>query len=969
MGTQQSCDFRVFAITAVAAAALVACGGGGGGSNDDGPVAITGVVADGPLSKAVACYDTNDNLACDAGEPTSAPTDADGNYRLEVPRDAAGRHAVIVNVPADAVDKDTGAAVGTAFVLKAPATGGSGAQTVFVSPLTTLVVTVAQQQALSAADATAQVQQQLGLTASPLANFVSGNDASAAALAATLRRVTTDVTELAASAGANAAATQALVDALTTANLPGLAARVREAVAGGASPTAAAEAVSTALQSEANLTPQTAAAQAQVQALLAAPLVAQTGGAFVSVPNFSYTDANNYSWRAFVGDSSQTDAQGRYVADEVRITIAGGAAQPFNRNRAYWTGSAWQVCERERGIVTSVNQTATAPASSVYCDASRSQSRVVSQDISGRRMADVITEMRAFPLPDSGGLPTAWGPDPALLGDAVFPDGSALSTRATTLEIGSTDSYGLLDKVLGRSTDGVRRHLASFDDEANDPASLAGNFVNAGAVVSGANAAFLDQYTVPQPADATLRNVSRWMIAFEPSNSNRVRFYQCDVVDATGSETNCAARGDGTVGEPETRGDARVVRITAGYPAALIEATKRQRFFIERDGAVLRGSTDLQRTTHSQRLNTTAWTALRQALGIPAQPAVQPPAGPGPFVTLRSFTFTDAANYSWRETYGDSSQLNAQGYFNVGERRETRTAGVLQPFVRNRLYWTGTEWFECPSSGDDIIIANSVAPFDSLFCRSYTDEPATVTTITLDGRLMGEVARDIRRYGSKDGTFDYRNWGPDPAVHTQLASAVFPAGSTMSVRGNLRKTTPETIAIGPNDRVRVAPADTSIPFDQWPFAASLEDMIAKYPGDYFGATPSGSRTLSIHSYTLAAPPAPEYTTQVRLRVSFDANGQKVRFWRAYVSATTGNSTAFTALGDSTYTIETVGGKRLLRFASLPAGFEADFLFARRFAEHAGGVYYAFKDSVTPQVQYSLRLNVTARNALFASLGI
>ena len=38
--------------------------------------------------------------------------------------------------------------------------------------------------------------------------------------------------------------------------------------------------------------------------------------------------------------------------------------------------------------------------------------------------------------------------------------------------------------------------------------------------------------------------------------------------------------------------------------------------------------------------------------------------------------------------------------------------------------------------------------------------------------------------------FDYRGWGPDPLVHTELANAFFPAGSTMEYRGNIRRETP-----------------------------------------------------------------------------------------------------------------------------------------------------------------------------------
>lgn len=954
---------------ALAAAALVAgCfGGGGDDDNDDGPVTVSGVVADGPLSKALACYDLNDNLRCDAGEPTSAATDADGNFSIEVAADSAGQHAVVVDVPADAVDKDTGAAIGTALVMSAPASGVTGSHTVFVSPLTTLVGTVARQQGLSAADATAQVQQQLGMSASPLANFVTPGDAQAARLAASVNRLVLDITALGAQASLPAEQTQALIDATLTGHLPVLAAQA--AAAGGTAQEAAAQA-SAAVLAAANLTPANTTAQAQAQAQFAAPLQAATPGAFVSVRRFTYTDANNFAYQLFVGDSRQVDAAGRFVAHDVRKTVQAGVEQPFNRNRAYWTGSAWQVCDRQWAVTVNTDQTASAPGKGLFCGASSSQSRAVSQDIAGQKMADVIASMRAYPLPDSDGLPTDWGPAPALLGDTVFPAGSSLSSRQLSNDIGGADSYGLLDKVSARGTDGFRRHLAGFDDaDGIDANSLAGNLRDANVAVNGGNAAFLDQYTVAQPADATLLDAARWLIAFDFGVSNTVRFYKCDVVRASGAEVNCAAQGDGVLGAIESKADARLQRIASGYPAELLQATVRQRFFIEREGALLRGETALQRTTYNQRLNTTAWLALRDALGIAPHAEPVEPLTAGPFTTLRSFTFTDVDNYSWRAFSGDSSALDGQGYYLIDERREARSGGVLQAFVRNQLYWTGSEWFDCGNSGDAVSRQNSQAPFDSRFCRTYDDEGVSSSTATLDGRRMSDVVRDIRRFGSKDGSFDYRNWGPDQNVHVQLANAFFPAGSTLSHRASLRKATPYAIATSANDRVRVAPADTSQPFDTWPFATSMDEFIAKYPGDFFGASPSGSRTIGAWSYTLPTPPAPEYTTQVSIRVAFDANGRKARFYRAYRLASSGNSTAYLPLLDTTYSVETLGNGKVMRFAALPEGSEQQTPTERLFAEYDGSVWYGFKDRVTGQPGYSIRLNDTARAALFQTLGL
>jgi hypothetical protein len=44
-------------------------------------------------------------------------------------------------------------------------------------------------------------------------------------------------------------------------------------------------------------------------------------------------------------------------------------------------------------------------------------------------------------------------------------------------------------------------------------------------------------------------------------------------------------------------------------------------------------------------------------------------------------------------------------------------------------------------------------------------------------------------------------------------------------------------------------------------------------------------------------------------------------------------------------------------------------YERRFAERDGGVWLAFKDRIPATPSWSMRLNETATNALFAALGI
>lgn len=950
---------------------LAACGGRSDKSPaSPGVVTYAGIVADGPLQGATACYDLNDNAACDSGEP-SAATDADGRFRFEVPSADAGRHAVIAEVPATAVDRDTGAAVGAAFTLKTPAPTSAAAGSVFVSPLTTLVVDVAAAQGLDRTAAEAAVRSQLGMANSPLANFVSGGDAQAARLAAAVNRVIVEVSRLAGDAGASGDAARALVAQVTTGDLATLAALVQ--ASGAATPAEVAAEVAAAVIAARNLTPDTVREQAEAAAALSsAGAAAGAGGPFVSVRRFTWTDADNHQLQAFVGDSSAL-SEGRYAASEVRAHRVGGAEQPFNRNTAYWVAAqgAWVVCPLQWSLLSVKPATATTPQESVVCGASKTLARSVETDVSGRRMADVIRELRDSSLrdvpgfdTDPTGLPTRWGPEPAVLGDAVFPPGSTFALREQVNDAGGTERYSLTDKprVVPATGSGPYRHAATFDDLRR----MSGNLVDTAAVVTNLNSVFLEDLPSEQPNTA-FQPVKRYRAALHPA-SDAVRFFACDVLASDNTSLNCAAVGDGSAAIA-AQGDGRVLRFASGYPAALAAVLKRQRLFVERSGTVFGGWRDFERTAYQRRPNTVAWNALRETLGLAAPAAPQAPVEAGPFRALRSFTFTDAANFTARVFEGDSSARDAQGYFLANDRRTIVSGGIEQPFARNHLYWTGSEWYDCPSDGTGIIRSNAAAPFDSLFCRSYADERHSSATVTLAGRRMADVVRDIRWYSSQDFTFDPAQWGPDPAVHTVLENRFFPSGATMEYRGQLRKATPLAIATGPTSQVRVPPADTTQPFNSWPFASSMDEFIAKYPGDLQGGPLNGATTFWLHGFTLSAPPAPEYTTTVEYRVAFDANGRKARIWRNYRLASTNATAAYEKVLDTTYEFETLGGVTLMRFAAMPAGFEEQFFFQRLFAQRDGAVWYAFKDSVPAQPQFHIRLNGTALDALTGALGV
>ncbi|MDD2810961.1 MbnP family copper-binding protein [Rhodoferax sp.] len=167
-------------LSLMAAAVMTACGGGGGGTATPtttpvATVSLAGVVADGYLTGAKVCLDKNENMVCDAGEP-SATTGAGGAYTISgVTAADVAAFPVVAEVPATATDSDfPGSTVGKAFVLTAP----KGNST--VTPLSSLVHQELQAApALSAASAAANVKTALGITTDPLADYIAKPDASA----------------------------------------------------------------------------------------------------------------------------------------------------------------------------------------------------------------------------------------------------------------------------------------------------------------------------------------------------------------------------------------------------------------------------------------------------------------------------------------------------------------------------------------------------------------------------------------------------------------------------------------------------------------------------------------------------------------------------------------------------------------------------------------------------------------------
>jgi hypothetical protein len=451
-------------------ATLVACGGGSDTASAPPPpaattVKITGKAVDGPLQGAIACYDLNDNGACDSGEPTSAPSDADGNFSFDVDTAVAGRHRVVVDVPATAIDKDTGAAVGTGFTLQSPATS-SATQAVFVSPLTTLVQAQIDTTGATLSAATEFIQTQAGLSVSPLADFTAGTS-TANRQAANVARLVVLTTQQQNTAVASVVGTADISGSTITARdlnkvvaqaviaaLPTVAATVADPTVANATGAALQTALTAAAQTvvaQTGLTVSTAAASVGVNKLPPDLSAASSPRASATLTALRYTSANNWYYRTLESSAADNtpDANGnlRYydVHKESTVSNYAGNAGVVNawalgtaRARSgdlHWTGSTWAACSFGQRYTSTVRD-AQGRSSYDFCDGYELGSSTRSAvDIAGRSIASVFSDtIRQFPGSANGVAYANWGPaDLSVFGSATFPTGSKLFYQNNTV--------------------------------------------------------------------------------------------------------------------------------------------------------------------------------------------------------------------------------------------------------------------------------------------------------------------------------------------------------------------------------------------------------------------------------------------------------------------------------------------------------------------------------------------------------
>ena len=381
---------------------LAACGGGGGGDATPGPsdpppvvvtppppvmVTLTGtVMGNQAIRNALVCMDLNANAACDADEPTSARTGADGAYSITydsakvTAAQVAAAALIAPMVPGsateaattiDAVEPSVGNAAKPYVLRQVPGKAGQ------INPLTTLVAKGVAD-GMTEAVARANVLTQLNLPQAEIDNYQTNVATNEAHVEDTARWM--------------------------------------------------AQAVKSALEEGATLR--------------VADQSAALDEAEGDLASFRYTDGDNYFVRTFKRLAKAAGLSPvRNLDVRVGKTSGSATADSLLYNFAYLTANGWIRCDGPW------DSTAGTPSRSNYCGGSEAVGFTVPTSVAGRTMTAVVTEMQAEPTtnvinngPAVANLITA-------LGTGTFPTGATINARhsltlSQTVSINSLNTDG-----------------------------------------------------------------------------------------------------------------------------------------------------------------------------------------------------------------------------------------------------------------------------------------------------------------------------------------------------------------------------------------------------------------------------------------------------------------------------------------------------------------------------------------------
>ena len=361
------------------------------------------------------------------------------------------------------------------------------------------------------------------------------------------------------------------------------------------------------------------------------------------------------------------------------------------------------------------------------------------------------------------------------------------------------------------------------------------------------------------------------------------------------------------------------------------------------------------------------------------------PSTPTDTASLRWFWFQDSSNFYLRAFEATAAQNtpDAQGKRYFTEHRENVYNGAEIPWVRPNIYWTGSEWFDCPTSFvNEVTSSTTPGESDSLYCKALRST-SKQNVRKISGLSMRTIVQEIRSSpmaDSSEGSF--AKWGTDPA--NIPANATWPEGSTLAYRNV--KDHGETDYYSRSNLATIPSADQpNNPNAATWRSATLAEFTSWNAGD-FAPNVSLSQVNGNNARTLVS--RRDYTKPdgskgyKRYMVGFETSGaQRARFYECEGDMSTlsaippRNSTLFIngvstckAILESSYSISDQGGAKVLRFKSEPTQLNtSNFPSYRIFVERNGITHVGFRDK--PATSFQQRLNKTAAEALLATLGI
>jgi hypothetical protein len=537
----------------------------------------------------------------------SEPTAPDGSFRIAVAPAEAGRHAVVVDVPASAVDADTGTAVGTAFTLRAPATSTAGSHAVFVSPLTTLVHAHMVAAGATREEAVALVQAQAGSGLSPLVDFTQDSSSTGTQAARVARLVQLTANEqrstLAGLVGTpdrdgNPITSDTLdreVQASLLAGLPLVAGTLTDpglAAASGSTLQALLRVAARSLALQLDLNAD-AVRMASTLQRLAEPPTPATPVATGTLRMLRYTTSENFLYRMHQSSAADNvpDANGYtrfydwYATGTPNATTGtsvttSGVAPTGSTPATLWTGSAWVTRTANDRYLTRVRD------SQGRHDYNYSNGLEVGigirrvEDISGQTLQQIASaKIRRFPGSVNGVTFANWGPSNlSAYGTATFPQGSYLiyqsnipTSTAVTYTNLSTSRVQVYSTAVAAGGDTRSTAGLACANTTSNPLSVATTLENMIAAAPGkactlnpdsvgsSNSLSPNEWwggttlslgtlagvnTLPAGTGTYYNTTADLRVSFAPTG-NRVTFWRCYRRSSDQSPRNCSVLGIG----------------------------------------------------------------------------------------------------------------------------------------------------------------------------------------------------------------------------------------------------------------------------------------------------------------------------------------------------------------------------------------------------------------------------------------